>query len=115
MLVPSSLRLPAPVNQGVRLSSNSRTNYANSIKPLMKYGYLSVVCTLLTVPTFFLMVTVILFPMLGLYFGCLSYSAHLQDNPNASSLKKFRAALPMVFAIATFLLGGALITTTYRA
>ena len=26
MLVPSSLRLPAPVNQGVRLSSNSRHN-----------------------------------------------------------------------------------------
>ena len=30
MLVPSSLRLPAPVNLGVRLSSNSRRNYSVS-------------------------------------------------------------------------------------
>ena len=59
MLVPSSLRLPAPVNQGVRLFSNCRYKYAQRL--MRKWLYLlALIC------------------LLG---GCASRSQITEDNP----------------------------------
>jgi len=59
MSVPSALRAPAPVNQGVRLSSNSRQNYL--LGPLqMRFAALGIVT-------------------IGILCGCAPYNHHFYD------------------------------------
>ena len=77
------------------------------------WGSLTVV-GLIVVPTLFMMVTVVIFPMLGLFVGYLSYRKKSSENPLARTAGKANAAMPMYFAVATMVVEILFINLTHK-
>ena len=80
----------------------------------MNLARLSIIITLLSVPTLFMMVTVVIFPMLGLLVGYLSYRKKTSENLLARTGGKANAAVPMYFAVATMIVEILFINLTYK-
>lgn len=77
----------------------------------MPYAVISVLCTLLSYPSMFLMVTIFILPPLGLFFGLKSYRQRMRQG----SRNCYTAAMPMLFAAASFFLQIYAVNTMYRA
>ena len=81
----------------------------------MKFTKLSVICTLLSYPTIFLMITIVVLPALGLIFGAISFRQHMRAAARPEDRRPLIAALPMIFAVVSFVLEIAFVNATYRA
>jgi hypothetical protein len=83
----------------------------------MSYAAISVICTLLSYPTMFLMVTIFILPPLGFFFGLKSYRQRLraQTQMGLGEPNRCIAAMPMLFAAASFFLQIYAVNTMYRA
>ena len=80
----------------------------------IRYAIISVICTLLSYPTMFLIITIFIFPALGFAFGVKSYRLHMREKTNPKERKHLIAALPMLFAVASFFLEMYFIDTGYN-
>lgn len=81
----------------------------------MGYSKVSVICTLLSVPTIFLMITILVFPAIGFAFGIKAYGQHMRECTNPKDRKPLLAAGPRIFAIVVCILELWFVNSTYRA
>ncbi len=78
-------------------------------------AFASLALSVLTYLTAFLMLPVLIFPPIAFFLGVKSYRAGGRRLPARSGKAKLVAALPMLFAVTTFVLLLTLINTGYRA
>lgn len=80
----------------------------------MNLAKLSIFVTLLSVPTIFMMVTVFIFPLLGLFIGYLSYRKKTSAARLGRADDTSNPAMPMYFSVATMVVEIFFINLTYR-
>jgi hypothetical protein len=75
----------------------------------------SVACTLVSVPTMFLVVKIFIIPGLGLFFGWKAYRQYMREHPMPESQNRAAASLPMIFASLVLIAEVVFIDSTYQA
>jgi hypothetical protein len=81
----------------------------------MPYAAISVLCTLLSYPTMFLMVTIFILPPFGFFFGLKSYRQRMRAQTRPDERNRYTAAMPMLFSAVSFFLQIYVVNTMYRA
>nr|WP_315224047.1 hypothetical protein [uncultured Albidiferax sp.] len=81
----------------------------------MRYSKLSVIITLLSVPTMFLMITILIFPAIGFLIGIKAYKQYLHERVSPTDRTYLFAAFPMIFAVVVCIVELWFVNMTYRA
>ena len=81
----------------------------------MRYSKLSVTFSLLSIPTAFLVVTIIIFPAIGFILGVKAYRQDRRGWVLPSDREPWRAAFPMLLAVALPILELLFVNATYHA
>jgi hypothetical protein len=76
---------------------------------------LSILVTVVSLFTFWLVVPMLVLPPLAFFLGLKSYRASKLENATPSSLSEFLSLAPMVLAVAALLFEIYAITTMYRS
>lgn len=76
---------------------------------------ISIILTLVSLFTFWLVVPMFVLPPLGFFLGWKAYRAGKAGNPRRKGLARFISLLPMLAAVAAFVLEFYVMTTMYRA
>ena len=81
----------------------------------VRYSKLSVIVSLLSIPTIFLLATIIIFPAIGFVLGIKAYKQDTGEQTWPNDQRPWRAALPMALAVALPILELWFVNATYRA
>lgn len=82
---------------------------------LTRSAKISFFCTLLSLPTMFLMITILIFPALGFFIGIKAYRQYMNEKKGLEERSTIIAAQPMIFAVVAFVLEICFVNGTYRA
>lgn len=80
----------------------------------MPFVFISISLTFLSYITWFLLVTIFIFPPLGFFFGLKAYRQKLRVGLPLTYWGYLSAAFPMIFAAATFIFQVYVTSTEYR-